>query len=74
VVGEDSQRSARQFRAEIAQQLQLIEQGDNADTVAVDANAPAHRSAEAATQESAAAAQAAAQAADAAAAAGGRRD
>ncbi|WP_313254986.1 hypothetical protein [Stenotrophomonas sp.] len=74
VVGEDSQRSARQFRAEIAQQLQLIEQGDNADTVAVDANAPAHRSAEAAAQESAAAAQAAAQAADAAAAAGGRRD
>lgn len=41
VTGPDRERVARQFAAEIAQQLQLIDAGDSRSTMAVDANAPA---------------------------------
>jgi hypothetical protein len=41
VAGQDRERVARQFAAEIAQQLQLIEAGDSRATMAVDADAPA---------------------------------
>ncbi len=41
VTGPDRERVARQYAAEIAQQLQLIDAGDSRTTMAVDANAPA---------------------------------
>ena len=41
VTGPDRERVARQYAAEIAQQLQLIDAGDSRSTMAVDANAPA---------------------------------
>lgn len=60
VTGPDRERVARQYAAEIAQQLELIDAGDSRSTMAVDANAPA----------SAAAGPAPGSAADAASAAG----
>lgn len=41
VTGPDRERVARQYAAEIAQQLELIDAGDSRSTMAVDANAPA---------------------------------
>lgn len=41
VTGPDRERMARQYAAEIAQQLELIDAGDSRSTMAVDANAPA---------------------------------
>lgn len=41
VTGPDRERVAKQFAAEIAQQLQLIDAGDSRSTMAVDGNAPA---------------------------------
>lgn len=43
VTGEDSERIRRQVAAELVQQLQLIQARNPADTMAVDADAPARR-------------------------------
>jgi hypothetical protein len=42
VKGEGSERASKQFAAEIAQQLQLIDEGNSRATMAVDANAAPH--------------------------------
>lgn len=47
VKGEDNARTGKQFAAEIAQQLQLIDAGDSRATMAVDADAPSPAVAEA---------------------------